>query len=134
MESITGLHKRLKTRPLDCRYDNHIPTRFLAPIDCSKIPAQGYLLPLELASTVKLIVLYIRNTYVYIYIRCLSNKTIFIKTVKSPACSDTWIDLPDLNEEREGLALMNIQGTVMAVGGSIRGELLDIVETWDGEK
>jgi hypothetical protein len=56
------------------------------------------------------------------------------KTVKIPACSDTWIDLPDLNEEREGLALMNIQGTVMAVGGSIRGELLDIVETWDGEK
>jgi hypothetical protein len=54
--------------------------------------------------------------------------------VKSPAYSDTWIDLPDLNEEREGLALMNIQGTVMAVGGSIRGELLDIVETWDGEK
>ncbi len=54
--------------------------------------------------------------------------------MKSPACLDTWIDLPDLNEEREGLALMNIQGTVMAVGGSIRGELLDIVETWDGEK
>jgi hypothetical protein len=61
-------------------------------------------------------------------------KNSLIKPVKSPGCSDTWIDLPDLNEEREGLALMNIQGTVMAVGGSIRGELLDIVETWDGEK
>jgi hypothetical protein len=23
------------------RYDNPIPSRFLAPIDCSKIPAQG---------------------------------------------------------------------------------------------
>jgi hypothetical protein len=29
---------------------------------------------------------------------------------------------------------MNIEGTIMAVGGSIRGELLDIIETWDGEK
>jgi hypothetical protein len=29
---------------------------------------------------------------------------------------------------------MNIQGTVMAVGGSLRGELLDTVETWDGQK
>jgi len=55
-------------------------------------------------------------------------------TVFYDVAADTWIDLPDLNEEREGLALMNIQGTVMAVGGSIRGELLDIVETWDGEK
>ncbi len=25
---------------LACRYDNPIPTRFLAPLDCSKIPAQ----------------------------------------------------------------------------------------------
>jgi hypothetical protein len=25
------------------RYDNPIPTRFLAPIDCSKIPAQYYI-------------------------------------------------------------------------------------------
>ena len=25
---------------LACRYDNPIPTRFLAPIDCLKIPAQ----------------------------------------------------------------------------------------------
>ena len=48
--------------------------------------------------------------------------------------TDTWLDLPDLNEEREGLALMNIQGTIMAVGGSMRGELLDIIETWDGTK
>ncbi|MFN9939121.1 MAG: hypothetical protein ACK56I_06570, partial [bacterium] len=89
--------------------------------------AQGYLLSLELAGTIK---------DVFCNVLCIRNKVpcLFNKTVKSPACLDTWIDLPDLNEEREGLALMNIQGTVMAVGGSIRGELLDIVETWDGEK
>ncbi len=26
------------------RYDNSVPTRFLTPVDCSKIPAQNFLL------------------------------------------------------------------------------------------
>ncbi len=38
-ESIPGLHKRLKIRALEGRYDNPIPPRFLAPIDSSNIPA-----------------------------------------------------------------------------------------------
>ncbi len=38
-ESILGLPNSLKTRPLAGRYDNPIPTRFLAPVDCLKIPA-----------------------------------------------------------------------------------------------
>ncbi len=37
-ESIPGLPKRLQIRALVGRYDNPIPPRFLAPIDCSKIP------------------------------------------------------------------------------------------------
>jgi hypothetical protein len=40
LESILGLHKSLKIRALAGRYDNPIHTRFLAPIDCLKIPAQ----------------------------------------------------------------------------------------------
>ncbi len=40
LESILGLLKSLKIRALAGRYDNPIPTRFLAPIDCLKIPAQ----------------------------------------------------------------------------------------------
>jgi hypothetical protein len=32
----------LQIRALAGRYDNHFPTRFLAPIDCLKIPAQGW--------------------------------------------------------------------------------------------
>jgi hypothetical protein len=36
------LHKRLQIRALAGRYDNPIPTRFLALIDCSKIPAQNW--------------------------------------------------------------------------------------------
>jgi hypothetical protein len=41
LESIPGLPKRLQIRALAGRYDNPIPTRFLAPINCSKFPAQG---------------------------------------------------------------------------------------------
>ena len=41
MESIPGLLTSLIIRALAGRYDNHILTRFLAPIDCSKILAQG---------------------------------------------------------------------------------------------
>jgi hypothetical protein len=37
LESIPGPHKHLKIRAQD---DNLIPTQFLAPIDCLKIPAQ----------------------------------------------------------------------------------------------
>jgi hypothetical protein len=40
LESMPGLLKSLQIRVLACRYDNPIPTRFLAPIDCFKIPAQ----------------------------------------------------------------------------------------------
>jgi hypothetical protein len=40
LESILGLLKSLKIRALAGRYNNPIPTRFLAPIDCFKIPAQ----------------------------------------------------------------------------------------------
>jgi hypothetical protein len=39
-ESIPGLLKSLKIPTLAGRYDNAIPTRFLTPIDCLKIPAQ----------------------------------------------------------------------------------------------
>jgi hypothetical protein len=35
------LHKRLQIRALAGRYDNPIPTRFLALMDCSKIPPQN---------------------------------------------------------------------------------------------
>ncbi len=38
LESIPGLLKRLQIRAL--QYDNPIPSRFLAPVDCSEIPAQ----------------------------------------------------------------------------------------------
>jgi hypothetical protein len=41
LESIPGLLTSLIIRALAGRYDNHILTRFLAPIDCSKILAQG---------------------------------------------------------------------------------------------
>jgi hypothetical protein len=37
-EPIPGLLKSLKIRALAGRYDNSIPARFLAPIDCLKIP------------------------------------------------------------------------------------------------
>ena len=40
LESMPGLLKSLQIRVLACRYDNPIPTQFLAPIDCFKIPAQ----------------------------------------------------------------------------------------------
>jgi hypothetical protein len=41
LESIPGLLKSLKIRALvGRRYDNPTPTRFLAPIDSSKISAQ----------------------------------------------------------------------------------------------
>ena len=40
-ESIPRLLKSLKIPPLAVRYDNPIKTRFLAPIDCSKITAQA---------------------------------------------------------------------------------------------
>jgi hypothetical protein len=39
LESIPGLLKSFKIRALAGRYDNPFPTRFLAPIDCLKIPA-----------------------------------------------------------------------------------------------
>jgi hypothetical protein len=39
LESITELFNRLQNRALAGRYDNPIPTQFLAPIDCSTIPA-----------------------------------------------------------------------------------------------
>jgi hypothetical protein len=44
-ESIPGLLKSLKIPPLAERYDNAIPTRFLASIGCSKIPALYILVP-----------------------------------------------------------------------------------------
>ncbi len=40
LESIHGLLKSLKIRALAGRYDNSIPSRFLAPIGCSEILAQ----------------------------------------------------------------------------------------------
>jgi hypothetical protein len=40
LKSIPGLFISLKIQPLAGRYDNPIPPRFLAPIDCSKIPTQ----------------------------------------------------------------------------------------------
>ncbi len=40
MKSIPGLLQRLQIRAMASRYDNPIPTQFLAPIDFSKIPAQ----------------------------------------------------------------------------------------------
>ncbi len=42
-ESIPGLLKRLQIGALAGRFDNPIPTRFLAPTDCSKIPALNLL-------------------------------------------------------------------------------------------
>jgi hypothetical protein len=39
-KSIPGLPKSIKIPPLAGGYDNPIPTRFLAPIDCLQIPAQ----------------------------------------------------------------------------------------------
>jgi hypothetical protein len=41
LASILGLLKSLKIRALAGRYDNPIPTRFLALIDRLKIPAQS---------------------------------------------------------------------------------------------
>jgi hypothetical protein len=40
LESIPELLKRLQIRTLAGRYDNHIPTPFLAPINCYKITVQ----------------------------------------------------------------------------------------------
>ncbi len=43
LESIPGLPRnrfRQPLQPVAGRYDNPIPTRFLVPIDCSKISAQ----------------------------------------------------------------------------------------------
>jgi hypothetical protein len=45
LESILGLLKSLKIRALAGQYDNPIPIRFLAPIDCSKISAQYFVYP-----------------------------------------------------------------------------------------
>ncbi len=39
-ESISRLLKNLKIPSLAGRYDNPVPIRFPAPIDCSEIPAQ----------------------------------------------------------------------------------------------
>jgi hypothetical protein len=39
-ESIPGLLKNFKIPSLAGRYDNPVPTRFLVPIDCYKIPAK----------------------------------------------------------------------------------------------
>jgi hypothetical protein len=41
LESILELLKSIKIRPLVGRCDTPILSRFLAPIDCCKIPAQG---------------------------------------------------------------------------------------------
>ncbi len=38
-ESILGLLKSSKIQALASRYDNPVPTRFLAPTDCLKIPS-----------------------------------------------------------------------------------------------
>jgi hypothetical protein len=38
-ESILGFIKSLKIRALASWFDNPVPTRFLTPIDCFKIPA-----------------------------------------------------------------------------------------------
>ncbi len=40
MESIPGLLKNVKIPSLAGRFDNPVPTRFLAPIDCYTIPAK----------------------------------------------------------------------------------------------
>jgi hypothetical protein len=42
LEPILGLLKSLTVLALAGRYGNSIPTRFLAPIDCLKIPALIY--------------------------------------------------------------------------------------------
>jgi hypothetical protein len=61
MESILGLLKSLKIWALAGRYDNPIPTQFLAPIDCYKIPAlvnewpSGYMFYDELECTPSLL-------------------------------------------------------------------------------
>jgi hypothetical protein len=54
LESILELPKSLQIRILAGRYDNPLPTRFLAPIDCSKIPAQCTLQSLELIKGLEL--------------------------------------------------------------------------------
>jgi hypothetical protein len=43
-----SVHKRLQIWALAGRYDNPIPTQFLAPVECLKIPAHcvGNLVPL----------------------------------------------------------------------------------------
>ncbi len=42
LDSIPGFLKCLTMPPLAGWYDNPIPARFLAPIDCSKIPALNF--------------------------------------------------------------------------------------------
>ncbi len=54
LESILELPKSLQIRVLAGRCDNPLHTRFLAPIDCSKIPAQCSLQRLELIQGVEL--------------------------------------------------------------------------------
>jgi hypothetical protein len=54
LESVLELLKSLKIRVLAGRYDNPLPTRFLAPIDCSKIPAQCSLKRLKAPEGLKL--------------------------------------------------------------------------------
>ncbi len=40
--SLESILRRLKSLKIRARYDNTIPIRFLAPVDCSKIPALGF--------------------------------------------------------------------------------------------
>ncbi len=42
LESIPGILTRLQIRALAVQHDNPIPSQFLAPIDCYKIPALAY--------------------------------------------------------------------------------------------
>ncbi len=47
LKSFPVLLKRLQIRALAGQYDNPVPTWFLAPIDCSKIPAPTCLEPTQ---------------------------------------------------------------------------------------
>jgi hypothetical protein len=57
------------------RYDNPIPTRFLAPIDCSKIPAQTSLKTLKMGDISKEVaktLLTCMLDYTFLYLYCTS--------------------------------------------------------------
>jgi hypothetical protein len=63
-ESIPGLLKSLKIPSLAGRYDNPVPIRFLAPIDCSKIPAKASYAKFEKSSG-----FHVRITDMHLHVR-----------------------------------------------------------------